>query len=188
MPEFTLFFSPANILWLAVVIAVTKVIHELAHGITCRHFGGRCHELGVMFLVFMPCLYCNVSDAWVLPSKWQRAAVGFAGMYAEIGLASLATFGWWFTHPGTLNSIMLDTMVVCSVGTLLINGNPLLRFYGYFILSDVSGVPNLQPRAMAVLAEYAKSWGLVSKATDDFGMNRTPAGWPRTPCFRSHTG
>ena len=125
LPEFTLFFSPANILWLAVVIAVTKVIHELAHGITCRHFGGRCHELGVMFLVFMPCLYCNVSDAWVLPSKWQRAAVGFAGMYAEIGLASLATFGWWFTHPGTLNSILLDTMVVCSVGTLLINGNPL---------------------------------------------------------------
>ena len=160
LPEFTLFFGPANILWLAVVIAMTKVIHELAHGITCRHFGGRCHEMGVMLLVFMPCLYCNVSDAWLLPSKWQRAAVGFAGMYAEIGLASLATFGWWFTQPGTVNSILLDTMLVCSVGTLLINGNPLLRFDGYFILSDVTGVPNLQPRATAVIAEYAKSWGL----------------------------
>ena len=70
----------------------------------CKHFGGQCHELGVMLLVFTPCLYVNVSDAWMLKSKWQRAFIGAAGMYIEMWLAALATFVWWYTEPGLLNA------------------------------------------------------------------------------------
>ena len=65
----------------------TKVLHELGHGLACRLFGGECHEIGVMLLVGTPCLYCNVSDSWLLPDKWKRAAIGAAGMYVELVLA-----------------------------------------------------------------------------------------------------
>jgi putative peptide zinc metalloprotease protein len=156
LPEFQEFLTARNVVWLAVVLAFTKVLHELAHGLACKHYGGECHEIGLMFLVFTPCLYCNVSDAWMLPSKWRRAAIGAAGMYVEIGLASLCAFLWWFTEPGFANSIFLNVMFVCSVSTLVFNGNPLLRFDGYFILADLVEVPNLQQRSRAVVLEFLR--------------------------------
>ena len=156
LPEWGTFFGPQNIIWIAAALAATKVLHELGHALACRHFGAECHEIGLMFLVFTPCLYCNVTDAWMLPNKWHRAAIGAAGMWAELGVASLCTFLWWFTEPGLLNALCLNTMFVCSVGTLLFNGNSLLRFDGYFILSDLLEVPNLQPRSAAVLASHLR--------------------------------
>ena len=100
LPGFYQFFNMHNAIWLAVTLGLTKVIHEFGHGLTCKHFGGECHEMGVMILVLTPCLYCNVSDSWMLPNKWQRAAIGAAGMYVEVVIASLATFFWWFSAPG----------------------------------------------------------------------------------------
>ncbi|MGH7128191.1 MAG: hemolysin D, partial [Planctomycetaceae bacterium] len=133
--------------WILVALAVVKIGHELAHAAACKHFGGECHEMGLMLLVFTPCLYCNVSDAWMLPSKWHRAAVGAAGMYLEVVLAAACTFLWWFSTPGLFNTICLNTMFVCSVGTLLFNGNPLLRYDGYYIISELFEVPNLHRQA-----------------------------------------
>ena len=101
-PTFHQFFDAKNWIYLGVTLAVTKVIHEFGHGLTCKHFGGECHEMGVMFLVLTPCLYCNVSDSWMLPNKWQRASIGAAGMYVEIVIASICTFLWWFSEPGLL--------------------------------------------------------------------------------------
>mgnify|MGYP000497118404 CR=1 FL=1 len=101
LPAFHEFFGPGNWLLLGLVLAVTKVLHEFGHGLSCKHYGGECHEMGFMLLVLTPCLYCNVSDSWMLPSKWRRAAIGAAGMYVEIVLASIATFVWWFSAPGT---------------------------------------------------------------------------------------
>ena len=92
LPTFQAFFAAQNWLWLAVTLCVTKVLHEFGHGLACKRFGGECHEMGVMLLVFTPCLYCNVSDAWMIPSKWRRAAIGAAGMYVELILASSGTF------------------------------------------------------------------------------------------------
>ena len=89
LPDFYQFFSPDNAVWLAIVLGVTKVLHEFGHGLSCKHFGGECHEMGVMILVLTPCLYCNVSDSWMLPNKWQRAAIGAAGIYVEVVLASM---------------------------------------------------------------------------------------------------
>ena len=78
---------PGNLLWLAAVLAAAKILHELGHAVTCIRFGGQCRELGLMLLVFTPCLYCDVSDAWTFPSKWQRIAVSAAGILVEIVLA-----------------------------------------------------------------------------------------------------
>lgn len=155
MPDFDVFFGWRNAVLLVVVFAVTKILHELGHAVSCRHFGGECHELGVMFLVFTPCLYVNVSDAWMLPSKWHRIAISGAGMYVEMILAAIATFLWWFSEPGMLNALCLNIMLVCSVTTVLFNGNPLLKYDGYYMLADLVEVPNLRQQAGALIKQAA---------------------------------
>jgi putative peptide zinc metalloprotease protein len=154
LPAFHEFFGPRNWFVLAIVMAVVKVLHEFGHGLSCKHFGGECHELGAMLLVFTPALYCNVSDSWMLPNKYARAAIGAAGMYVELVLASIATFIWWFSSPGLLNHVCLSVMFICSVSTVMFNGNPLLRFDGYYILMDLLEIPNLQQKAREVLRRF----------------------------------
>lgn len=146
------FFHPGNVLWLAIILAAVKVLHELGHALCCKHFGGQCQELGFMLLVFAPCLYCDVSDAWTFAGKWRRIAVSAAGIAVEVFLASAATFLWWFSQPGLVRSLCLNVMVVCSVSTLLFNGNPLVRYDGYHVLADFLEVPNLADQSRAVLA------------------------------------
>ncbi|MBX7072100.1 MAG: HlyD family efflux transporter periplasmic adaptor subunit [Pirellulales bacterium] len=160
LPTFHDFFTPANAIWLGVALAVTKVLHEFGHGYSCKYFGGECHELGAMILVLTPCLYCNVSDSWMLPNKWHRAIIGAAGMYVEVIIASICTFVWWFTEPGLLHNLALSTMFVCSVSTLLFNGNPLLRYDGYYILSDIAEIPNLRQKASDILNRKLGEWCL----------------------------
>lgn len=167
LPAFYQFFSPTNALLLACVLGVTKVLHELGHGLTCTHFGGECHELGIMILVLTPCLYCNVSDSWMLPSKWQRAAIGAAGIFVELFLASVATFAWWFTEPGLLNNLCLNVMFICSISTVIFNGNPLLRYDGYYVLADITEIPNLRQKATQLLSRRAGEWFLGLEQPDD---------------------
>lgn len=158
LPSYQQFFTLENALYLAVVMGVTKVLHEFGHALACKHFGGECHEMGVMLLVFTPALYCNVSDSTMLENKWQRAAIGAAGMYVELVLASLATFLWWFSEPGLLHHACLSTMLVCSVSTLVFNANPLMRYDGYYILSDLTEIPNLRQRAGEVVSRKLGEW------------------------------
>jgi putative peptide zinc metalloprotease protein len=167
LPEFHQFFNLKNALWLSVALGVTKVIHEFGHGLTCKHFGGECHEMGVMLLVLTPCLYCNVSDSWMLPNKWHRAAIGAAGMYIELVIASICTFIWWYSEPGILNHLCLSTMFVCSVSTLMFNSNPLLRYDGYYILADLIEIPNLRQKATDILNRKMGEWCLGLEPPDD---------------------
>ena len=160
LPGFHDFFNLHNAMWIGATLAVTKVIHEFGHGLTCKHYGGECHEMGVMLLVLTPCLYCNVSDSWMLPSKWQRAMIGAAGMYVEVIIASICTFLWWYSKPGLLNQLCLSTMFVCSVSTIMFNGNPLLRYDGYYILSDLLEIPNLRQKASEILNRKLGEWCL----------------------------
>ena len=158
LPARDAFFSPENLLWLAVALGAVKVLHELGHALACKHYGGECHEMGLMLLFFSPCLYCNVSDAWMLPGKWQRAAVGLAGIGVELVLAAAATFLWWNSLPGAFNSLCLNVMFVCSVGTLLVNGNPLFRYDGYYVLADLTETPNLASQAANALRTVMARW------------------------------
>jgi putative peptide zinc metalloprotease protein len=160
LPDFHAFFTWENIVWLAVVMAGVKVVHELAHALTCRHFGGECREIGLLLLVFTPCLYCNVSDAWTIANKWKRIAVAAAGIGVELLLAAVATLLWWRTVPGLLNTLCLNVMVVCSISALVFNGNPLLRYDGYYILADLLEVPNLGQQAAGLLHRTLAAWTL----------------------------
>lgn len=151
LPGFDAFFDPKQWYLFAAVLCVTKIFHEFGHGLSCKRLGGECHEIGFMLLVLTPCLYCNVSDSWRLPNKWHRAAIGAAGIYVEVLLATIATFVWWFVQPGIVQDICLRVMLISSISTILFNGNPLLRFDGYYILSDILEIPNLNQKSTKAL-------------------------------------
>ena len=167
LPSFHTFFAAQNWLALGLTLMFTKILHEFGHGMSCKHFGGECHEMGVMMLVLTPCLYCNVSDSWMLPNRWHRAAIGAAGMYVELVLASIATFIWWFSVPGPLHYFCLNVMFISSVSTVMFNANPLLRYDGYYILSDILEIPNLRQKASTILNRKLGAWCLGLEEPED---------------------
>lgn len=145
--QFQGILAPANLPLLYVGLVVVKTIHEFGHAFVCKRFGGEVHVMGVMLLVFTPLPYIDATSSWSFRSRWQRALVGASGMIAEIFVAALAAFYWAYSAPGILHSIAYNMMVVASVSTVLFNANPLLRFDGYYILSDIMDIPNLSTRS-----------------------------------------
>lgn len=160
LPDFQSFFGVDNLLLMFVLLIFTKSVHELGHGLMCKHFGGECHQIGFMLLVFTPAMYCDTSDSWILPNRWHRIAIGAAGMYVEIVMASICTFVWWYTNPGWLHYLSLNVMFLSSVSTLMFNANPLMRYDGYFMLSDYLEIPNLSQKARLALISKFRSWSL----------------------------
>ena len=152
LPDFQSFFNWRTIVYFWCSLAIVKIIHEFGHGLTAKHFGGEVHEMGMLFLVLTPALYCDVTDCWLLPNKWKRIWISAAGIYVELFLASLATFVWWNTEQGLLNSLCLATMFICSVNTILFNANPLLRYDGYYVMSDFLEIPNLRIKSTQFFA------------------------------------
>ena len=163
LPEFQQFFDIKNIFFMATILIVTKSIHELGHGLMCKHFGGECHEIGFMLLVMTPAMYCNTSDSWILPNKWHRIAIGAAGMYVEVVIASVCTWIWWYTQPGVVHYMSLNIMFLCGVSTLIFNANPLLRYDGYYMLSDYLEIPNLGSKSRMSLVSKLRVWCLGMK-------------------------
>ncbi|MBI1918512.1 MAG: biotin/lipoyl-binding protein [Planctomycetes bacterium] len=148
LPSYQEFFSFKTVVYLWIALGIVKVIHEFGHGLSCKTFGGEVHEMGLLFLVFSPCLYCNVSDSWTLPSKWKRIIISAAGIYVELVIAAIATWVWWNTPKDPfINNMSLSLMVVCSVSTVVFNANPLMRYDGYYVLADWIEIPNLRERS-----------------------------------------
>lgn len=154
LPEFRQFFGWPNWLYLWLTLGIAKVIHEFGHGLACKHYGGECHEMGLMLLVFSPCLYCDVTDAWMLKSKWQRIAIAAAGMYVEVFLSAIALSVWWWTQPGLVHHLALNIFFVTSLTTVIFNINPLMRYDGYYMLADWLEIPNLRPQA----EKHVRNW------------------------------
>jgi putative peptide zinc metalloprotease protein len=141
--------NPVNLILLYGVFVFIKLIHELGHAFSCRRFGGECHELGIMFLVFIPTPYVDASTAWSFPNKWHRIFVGAAGMIVELFFAALMAFVW--INAGDIHGIIaqlaFNAMLIASVTTIVFNANPLLRYDGYYILSDFLEIPNLRQKS-----------------------------------------
>ncbi len=141
----------ANLPWLYAVMIIIKGVHEFGHGYFCRKYGGEVPMMGVMLLLFNPLPYVDASSSWAFREKHKRILVGAAGMLVELFLASIAAVIWANTGDGATHTIAYNAVVIASVGTLLFNLNPLLRFDGYHILSDLIEVPNLQARSTRVV-------------------------------------
>lgn len=144
------------LVWLSLTAATA--LHECAHGLTCKHFGGEVHDTGVMLLFFMPCLYCNVSDAWLIPQKSKRLLITAAGGYCDLCVWAFAVFVWRVTVPDCLiNYLAFVVLTVCGARGA-INFNPLLRLDGYYLLSDWLSLPNLRKRSHEYLMAHLRSW------------------------------
>lgn len=139
--------APRNLLVLWLVYPVVKALHELGHAFATRHWGGEVHELGIMFLVLIPVPYVDASAASGFADRHRRMLVDAAGMIVELTLAALALLVWLAVEPGIVSAIAYNVMLIGSVSTLFFNGNPLLRFDGYYLLADALEMPNLGTRA-----------------------------------------
>ncbi|TWT98936.1 site-2 protease family protein [Neorhodopirellula pilleata] len=147
LPSASQWLTYENAIGLAVVVALTKVAHELGHAAVSERMGARCRSIGAMLLVGTPALYCDTSASWMLPSRWKRAAVGLAGIATEVLIASAAIWIWLITGPGWWHTTAAHVIVVCGISTVVFNANPLLRYDGYYVLSDLTDTPNLGQRA-----------------------------------------
>jgi multidrug efflux pump subunit AcrA (membrane-fusion protein) len=160
-------WETAILAWLVLLFVTT--CHEFAHGLTCKHYGGEVHEVGFLMIFFMPCFYCNVSDAWLFKEKSKRLWVTLAGGYFELFSWSLMVFIWRVTVTDSLiNYLAFMVMTACGVQTLF-NFNPLLKLDGYYLISDWLEVPNLQERASQHVMSRLRwlLWGAARPELDE---------------------
>ena len=136
-----------NLVVLYFVFPVVKALHELGHGYATKIWRGEVHEMGIMLLVLMPIPYVDASAASAFRDKRQRMVVGASGIMVETFLAALAMFVWINIEPGIVRAIAYNVMLIAGVSTLIFNGNPLLRFDGYYIFADWLEIPNLGARS-----------------------------------------
>jgi putative peptide zinc metalloprotease protein len=155
-------------LWITFALLVgIKLLHELGHGMACVTFGGECTESGVILLFGTPSLYCDVTDSWKLPDRWKRVVIAAGGIYIELILATIACFFWALSDSIVLRGIAIQIMIVCSLMTLLLNANPLLRYDGYYILSDLLGIPNLSDECRRAWNNKWTSFFIESNPVND---------------------
>lgn len=140
-------WSMQNLLLIAVLFIGLKIIHELGHGIAAKAFGTDVREAGIMLLVFYPVPYVEVSDSIFIASKWRRILIGAAGMMAELFVAAVAMMLWLAVEDSALRAALFNIMLIAGISTVLVNGNPLLRFDGYYMLADWLEMPNLGQRS-----------------------------------------
>jgi len=144
--------SPSSWGFMLGTFVVLKLWHELGHGIVCKRLGGQVPEAGIMLLVLLPSPYVDASSAWSFTSRWHRIAVGAGGMIFELAAAAVAVLVWLNTQPGELvNQIAYYTIFSASVATVVFNANPLMKFDGYYMLSDYLGIPNMMQRSGKLL-------------------------------------
>lgn len=151
IPSINEYFNAQSLLWVYLTFIALKVLHELGHGLACKHYGGECNEMGLMLLIFTPCLYCDVTDSWMVENKWKRAMIASAGIWFELIAAASCMWVWWFTNPGILHSLCFNAVLVGTIGTFVFNGNPLLKYDAYFVVSDLCDRPNLSQQASRVV-------------------------------------
>lgn len=162
--------APSNLLLLSIAFWMIKGLHEFGHGFACKAFGkdtgtgGEVHTMGLMLLVLMPVPYVDASSASAFRSKWQKAVVGAGGMFVELAVAAVAAVVWANTSASgsaftnAVHGLAYNVIFIASVSTLLFNGNPLLRYDGYYVLSDLLEMPNLAQRSREYLYYLVKRY------------------------------
>lgn len=155
--------APGNLFYLYLTLVFIKALHEFGHAAACKRFGGEVHVMGIMLMIFTPIPYVDATASWAFRRRRTRILVACAGMIFELFVAAIATYIWASTGPGTLNALCYNLMFIASVSTVLFNANPLLRYDGYYILSDLLDIPNLSQRAQQQLRYWGQRYVLGRK-------------------------
>ncbi|GGK78438.1 hypothetical protein [Amphritea balenae] len=163
------------LIWL--VYPVVKLIHEFGHAYALKRWGGEVHEMGVMFLIFMPIPYVDASSSAAFRNKYPRMMVAGAGIIVEAFIAAVAMAVWVYAEPGLVRSLAFNTLLIAGVSTLLFNGNPLLRFDAYYVLSDFLEIPNLAGRGTRQVAYLCKKYLLGQEDSESPAYSRGEARW-----------
>jgi putative peptide zinc metalloprotease protein len=140
--------APYNLLILFLLYPPIKILHELGHAFTTKLKGGEVHEMGINFMLFMPVPYVNVSSSGNFRNKYDRILVSAAGVLVETFLAALGLLLFLSAEAGFVQDLGFNTLLIGGVSSLFFNGNPLLKYDGYYILADAIGMPNLYQRAV----------------------------------------
>jgi putative peptide zinc metalloprotease protein len=141
-----------------ILLFVIGFIHESAHGLTCKHFGGEVHAMGLLFLYLTPAFYCDVTESWIYASRGQRLWTIIAGIWVELTLCGIAMFIWVNSAPGFwLHDLMYKVILFTGVAVIVMNLNPLLKLDGYYFLTEAIGIPDLKERSTAFVSEWFKS-------------------------------
>lgn len=143
-------FSLGGALAFGVALTFAKLCHEFGHAFMAKRAGCRVQSMGLAFMVLLPMFYTDVSDAWRVPDRRSRLLIGAGGVLAELLLAVLALLAWSLLPDGPLRTSAFMLASATWITTLAINLNPFMRFDGYFLVSDLWGVDNLQNRAFAL--------------------------------------
>jgi putative peptide zinc metalloprotease protein len=158
--------SAQNLVLIWFIYPVVKAFHEFGHAYAVKKWGGEVHEMGIMFLVLMPVPYVDASSSTAFPEKWRRVLVDAAGIMTELCIAALALFVWINAGEGLVRAVAYNVIIVASVSTILFNGNPLLRYDGYYVLSDILEIPNLTMRSINYLGYLFKRYLFNLKKID----------------------
>ena len=152
-----LLIQPENFFWMSVCWIVLKFLHESGHAIRCRMEGGVVGDAGINFLLLLPMPFVDVTSSWRFSSMWKRISVAAAGMYFELFVAAVFILIWSFDFGPTMNRLSVQIVLMASLSTLLFNANPLMKFDGYYILSDLLKRPNLAVNGMRYQRNCLKS-------------------------------
>ncbi|PIE25603.1 MAG: hypothetical protein CSA62_00700 [Planctomycetota bacterium] len=150
----------SNVPLLYLALVGLKLLHEFGHAYACKSYGGAVPEMGAVFIMTAPCAYVDATASWTFDRTWQRVAVGFAGMYVESFIGAACLLLWAATAPGLLHALALNVVLLSTVMTVFFNLNPLMKYDGYYILSDLIGIPNLRERSLAWLTTKAQRFFL----------------------------
>ena len=145
------FFTSAGWIYFLATWIVLKIVHELGHAAVCKRLGGEVSEVGLVFMLFAPLAYVDVTSCWRLPRVFPRVLVSLAGMYVELVIASIAMLAWLACDSVEVRFWLANIVITAGVSTLVFNANPLMRFDGYYALSDILQIPNLYGEASSEL-------------------------------------
>ncbi len=167
--------NPAGMALFALSLALVKALHELGHGYTAARYGTRVSTMGVAFMVMVPVLYTDTTDAWRLASRRARIAIDVAGMAVELMVAVAATLVWCVLDDGLARYIAFALATTGWTMSLLVNLNPLMRFDGYYLFSDLVNLPNLQDRSFAMGRWWLRRslWGWQGEKPEVCSARRT---------------
>lgn len=154
---FTDFFNPRGAFIYAGTIALLKIAHEFSHAYTAKLYKNRVPAIGLAFIVMWPIPYCDVTDSWRMDSRSRRLKISAAGIIIELIIAGFALFIWGISRNDNIRSITFVLSSITLLSTLFVNLNPLMRFDGYYIFSDLTAIDNLQSRAFAMTRWFYRS-------------------------------